>query len=106
MGMTLRRSINLGLVVLIAGYMSGAIAYQQDKSATQAGTRVAPSEVKLLPDQSRSATAEKPAKCYLAYHLELVGSPFATGIADTATGVAHACYAEPRQKDRETKSPN
>jgi hypothetical protein len=102
MGMAPRSTIKFGLAILISGCVSSAIAYQQDNSLMQGKARATPAGTALSSEKIRTVPAEKPARCYLALHLEMVGVPFAARVADAATGVAHACDVEPK-KERENK---
>ena len=102
MNTMLHGSLRVGFTILIfSAFIPTAIAYQKLNPVASARTPVIQAETASSSEKSSDTSAEKPARCYLSLHLEMVGAPFASRVADAPAGLAHACDAQQeRQGER------
>jgi hypothetical protein len=101
MGKLFHGGVNVGMAILLSGVIGSAMAYQQNDAMPVKDARAASAEARFSSEKSGTSLAEKPEKCYLALHLEIVGAPFANRIADTPAGLAHGCAMESPQRASE-----
>ena len=95
--------VKVGVAILLSSVMGGVLAYQQNDVTSVEAARATSAEARFSSRVSGVSSAEKPERCYLALHLEIVGAPFANRMADAPTGLAHGCAVEPQQRPSENK---
>jgi len=85
------------------GFMGAAVAYQQEKTVKSAGADAGSSNAAFAIHEKQSDTVDRPARCYLALHLQMAGAPFSASAADVRTGLAHLCADEAAHKDSQSE---